>query len=83
MSRRSEPEAGDKQPPWWHISVSRPPWWIFLMALVAAVGTGIWGVISNTGAGPSLLLGRLVWPGLAIAAVVFVVAWMGWGLDLE
>jgi hypothetical protein len=60
-----------------------PPWWLIALAIATDVGTGAWQLISASHGSVALFLGGLAWPGLAIALVVAVVAWLGWTLDLE
>jgi hypothetical protein len=69
------------QRPWWY--VTPPPWWLWPLFVAADAGTGVWRAISGSGhpAAVLFLLG-LLWPGLAVAMVVFAVAWLGWSLDL-
>jgi Na+/proline symporter len=67
--------------PWWAAAV--PPWWLFLFFAAADLGTGAWRAITSSGDGARLFLASLIWPGLAVAAAVFIVAWLGWSLDLD
>ena len=68
--------------PWWY--VAPPPWWIWLLALLAALGSGAWHLISASGdRGAGLFLAGTLWPGVAIAGAVLAVCWLGWALDLE
>lgn len=67
---------------WWVIEP--PPWWCLLFVLAGMVGTAVWRVITGgTAAGPSLFFTSLIWPGLAVGAVIAVVVWLGWVLDLD
>ncbi|MHB8575703.1 MAG: hypothetical protein ACYDCQ_10275 [Dehalococcoidia bacterium] len=67
---------------WWHVPL--PPWWLWALAAVTDAGTGVWRLITaGSDGGPALFFGSLIWPGLAIAGAVLIVAWLGWSLDLE
>lgn len=78
-----QPQTLDQsEKPWWY--VAPPPWWIWLLALLAALGSGAWHVISASGErGAGLFLAGTLWPGVAIAGAVLAVCWLGWALDLE
>ncbi|HLZ71397.1 MAG TPA: hypothetical protein VKV26_15965 [Dehalococcoidia bacterium] len=79
MSEHQQPAVPK---PWWY--VAPPPWWIWLIALLTALGSGAWHLISAAGSrGPGLFFAGTLWPGAAIAAAVLAVCWLGWALDLE
>lgn len=80
----SDPISEQPSGSWWRPEISLPPWWIWLLGIAAAAGTGVWQLIAAAGKrDATLFFGGLAWPGSAIAAAVFVVAWLGWSLDLE
>jgi hypothetical protein len=67
---------------WWVLAP--PPWWCLLFVLAGMLGTAVWRVITGgTAAGLALYFTSLIWPGLAIGAVIAVVVWLGWVLDLD
>jgi hypothetical protein len=66
---------------WW--AIPRPPWWSYLLLVLADAGTGIWNAIASDGNAVHLFFAGLLWPGAAVAGIVFIVAYLGWNLDLE
>ena len=57
--------------------------WLALVALGVAAAYAAWRAVMAEGARLSVFAGELVWPGLAIFAVVFAVAVAGWKLDID
>lgn len=57
--------------------------WLALVALGVAVGYAAWRAVISEGRWLSTFVGELLWPGLAIFAVVFLVALAGWKLDID
>jgi hypothetical protein len=57
----------------------RFPWWLPLPGLLAALTWA--GYQAATGAAG--FLPTLLWPGLAVLAIVTAVAWFGWQLDID
>jgi hypothetical protein len=83
VNRSESEQMHDGQPhPWWYITP--PPWWSYLFGLLAVAGTAIWRVLSGgSEAGAGLFLHSLIWPGLVVGAVVTIVVWLGWTLELD
>jgi hypothetical protein len=57
----------------------RFPWWLPLPGLVAAV---TWAAFQAS-VGASDFLPTLAWPGTGIVALVTLVTWFGWQLDID
>lgn len=62
-----------------------PPWWTLGFPLVATAGVSAW-LAANRGAGEdaaSVFLTGLLWPGAAVFALVLVIVWLGWVLEID
>lgn len=57
--------------------------WLALVAFGIAAAYAAWRAVAAGGDGLSVFAQALVWPGSAIFAVVFVVAFAGWTLDID
>lgn len=62
-------------------------WWMPLPGLAIALGFAGWRAVSREGAAAAERLGAfgatLLWPGLLIVAVVLVIVWAAWKLELD
>lgn len=62
-------------------------WWMPLPGLAIALGFALWNAVSREDAAVGERLGafgaNLLWPGLLIAAVVSVIVWAAWKLELD
>lgn len=60
-----------------------PPWWTVLFPLLVTVGVAAWRAATADGGRASAFFAGLVWPGLAAFALVAVIVWLGWVLDID
>ena len=60
-----------------------PPWWTVFSPLVVTIGVAAWRSAAAEADRTSAFLTGLVWPGLAAFAVVAVIVWLGWVLDID
>jgi len=61
-----------------------PPRWVVLLALAADAGVAAWRSVSASEAHqPGFFLMSLVWPGVLVFFAVYVVAWLGWALEID
>ncbi len=60
-----------------------PPWWTVFFPLLVMGGVAVWqGARAEDDAIAAFLRG-LVWPGLGAFALVAVIVWLGWVLDID
>jgi hypothetical protein len=57
--------------------------WFVLAGLVSAAAYAAWRAAVTEGGWPGVFFSQLLWPGAAIFAVVFIVAFAGWKLDID
>ncbi len=60
-----------------------PPWWTLLFPLIVALGVGAWRAASATDGQAGAFFDGLLWPGMAAFALVSVMVWLGWVLDID
>lgn len=60
-----------------------PPWWTAAFPLLVALGIAAWrAAVAETGTAGAFASG-LLWPGLGAFAVVSLIVWLGWVLDID
>ncbi len=60
-----------------------PPWWTVFFPVLVMAGVAAWeGAKADSGAAGAFFSG-LVWPGLGAFALVAVIVWLGWVLDID
>jgi hypothetical protein len=60
-----------------------PPWWTLLFPLLVTLGFAAWRAATTEGGVAADFLISLLWPGLAVFAVVALIVWLGWVLDID
>lgn len=61
-----------------------PPRWVVLLALATDAGVAAWRSATATGTHqPGYFLLSLIWPGVLVFLAVYVVAWLGWALEID
>ena len=71
---------GPSPPPWRRFV---PPWWTVFFPLTVTAGFAGWQAATAEQDQASAFLTGLAWPGLAVFAVVTVIVWLGWVLDID
>lgn len=82
MTTEHETEPNE-QPEGWRRFV--PPWWTLGFPVLATVGIAGWQA-ANAGQGQStlgLFVSSVLWPGAAAFAIVLVIVWLGWTLEID
>jgi hypothetical protein len=57
--------------------------WFALAGVAVSVVYAGWKSVSTDGDRLAVFLSQMLWPGAAIFAVVFIVAFAGWKLDID
>ena len=60
-----------------------PPWWTIFFPLVVTLGFAGWRAATTESGRAAAFFAGLLWPGLAVFALVAVIVWLGWVLDID
>jgi hypothetical protein len=60
-----------------------PPWWTVLFPVAVTLGVAGWRAATADADAPAAFGAALLWPGAAVFAVVALIVWLGWVLDID